>query len=138
MDSLVVKALCRRIRDRYGSNEKAALAAGVTGGVFSGYCSDEHPDTTIPFHRLLLIANGPERQAFSTLLLGDEAALAADLLTEACEVGEAGIDLQRAAREAVADGKLTPLERRRLRDGALEVQAQAADVLRLVGGTDAA
>lgn len=138
MDSLVVKALCRRIRDRYGSNEKAALAAGVTGGVFSNYCSDEHPDTTIPFHRIGFIANAAEKKAFTTLLLGEEAALAADLLTEACEVGEAGIDLQRAARAAAADGKLSPNERRRLREGALEVQAQAGDVLRLVGGTEAA
>lgn len=138
MNSLVVKALCRRIEARYGSNRAAAMAADVSPGVWSNYCSDEHPDTTIPFHRLLLIANAAERQTFATLLVGEDAALAADLLTEACEVGEAGIDLQRAAREAAADGKLTPNERRRLRESALEVQAQAADVIRLVGGTEAA
>lgn len=136
MNSLVVKALCRRIEARYGSNRAAAIAADVSPGVWSNYCSDEHPDTTIPFHRLLLAANASERRAFASLLAEDSATIAADLLTEACEVGEAGVDLQRAVRAAIADGKVTPLEQRRLRDHALEVKAQADDVIRLCGGSD--
>lgn len=133
MNSLVIKALCRRIEARYGSNRATAIAADVSPGVWSNYCSDEHPETTIPFHRLLLVANAAERKAFAGLLMTDEAAAAADLLTEACEVGEAGIDLQRVAREVAADGVVSLSERRRVRERALEVKAQADDVLRIVG-----
>lgn len=138
MNSLVVKAICKRIEARYGSGRAAAIAADVTPGVWSTYCSDDHPDTTIPFHRLLLVANGAERAAFASLLVTDEQRVAADLVAEACEVGESGVDLQRLVREVAADGRVTPLEARRVRERALEVQAQAGDVLRLVGGTDAA
>lgn len=133
MNALVVKALCRRIEARYGSNRAAAIAAGVSGGVWSNYCSDDHPDTTIPFHRLMTMANAAERQAFADLLTGEDVPTPADLMSEAYETTESAAELQRITRQASLDGKITPLERRQIREKAIEVQAQAADVLKAVG-----
>jgi hypothetical protein len=126
MNSLVVKAICRRIEDRYGSNRAVALAAGVSGGVWSNYASDDHPDTTIPFHRLLLIANAAERKAFADLLLGEQDRDPGDLVTETAEVTEAAAELQAAARNV---GRITPFSKRALRQMAVGVQAQAAEAV---------
>lgn len=133
MSALVIKAICRRITTRYGSNANAAMAAEVTPGVWSTYCSDDHPDITIPFHRLLIVANAAEKEAFSRLLVGDQTPPPADLLNEAGEAVEAGGDLHRIVREATRDGKVTPLEKKAIRGAALTVIHEATDVLAAAG-----
>lgn len=129
MSAHVIKAICRRIEARMGGGKNAALAAGVSGGLWSQYCSGDHPTITIPVHRLLEIAEGDERRAVASLFSDDDAATAADLLNEASELTESAAELQKLVREAVADGKVTPLESRRIREKALAVRAEADDVL---------
>lgn len=126
----VIKALCRRIEARLGGGKYAALAANVTPGVWSNYVSDEHPDTTIPFHRLLVVADAQEKAAFAELLTGEDAGAIESLLTESLEASEATVELQRAVREATADGDLTEAERRRLLPLAMKARAEVDDVIR--------
>lgn len=130
----VIKAITRRMRLRYGSTANAAMAAGVSPGVFSHYENDDHPDTTIPLHRFLMAANADERLALIEVLKGADSGTPDCPMTEASETTEASADLQRAVREATADGKITPLEARQIVRKAVEVQAQAADVIASVGG----
>lgn len=129
----VIKAICRRIEARMGSGKNAALAAGVSGGLWSQYVSDEHPTITIPVHRLLEIAAGDERKAIASLFSGEDAEECADLMKEASELTEGAAELQALVRRAVADGKVTPLERRRIREKTLAVLSDADDVLQGVG-----
>jgi hypothetical protein len=133
MNSLVIKAICRRIEDRYGSNKKAAVAADVSGGVWSNYCSDEHPDTTIPVHRFLLCANAAERAALAKLLLDEGDTAPPCVLTETSEAFEAAGALHKKVRLATADGKPTLNEKREIREEALEVQGHLADVIKAAG-----
>jgi hypothetical protein len=135
-NSHVIKSICRRIEDRFGSGKAAAMAAGVSAGVWSNYCSDEpqHVDTTIPFHRVFFVANASERAQLAALLVGDGGPAPADILTEAAETTEAAADLQHAVRTAEQDGKLTRLETRVIRAKALAVQAEAGDVIRALDG----
>ena len=133
MSALVIKAICRRITKRYGSNANAAMAADVTPGVWSTYCSDDHPEITIPFHRLLIVANAAEKEAFARLLLGGEQPPPADVLNEAGETVETAADLHKLVREAARDGVLTPLERKAIRGAALTVVAEASEVMAAVG-----
>lgn len=128
-DALVIKAICRRIQARYGSNHLAAVAADVSPGVWSNYCSDDHPDTTIPMHRVKLVANRAERRALADLLIGDEQDKPACIITEASEATEVAAELQHAVRTARADGDLTPRERKELRGRALHLIAEAGDVV---------
>ena len=58
----------------------------------------------------------------------------ADLLNEACEVNEAGGELQRVVRLAAQDGKITPREEDEIRRHADGVIRQAHDVLAAIGG----
>lgn len=125
----VIKAICRRIEARMGGGKNAALAAGVSGALWSQYCSGEHPTVTIPVHRLLEIAEGDERRAVASLFSDDGAEEAADLLNEAGEMVEGAAELHGLVRKAIADGKVTPLERRRIREKALSVRAEVDDVL---------
>lgn len=131
-NSLVIKSICRRIEDRFGSGKAAAMAAGVTAGVWSNYVSDDHPDTTIPFHRVFFVANASERAQLAALLIGEDAPPPRSLLTEASETVEAAADMHRAARLATEDGKITRLEGRVIRAKAVAVQAEAADVIRAI------
>lgn len=106
--SMLVKALCRRIEERYGSGKAAAFAANVSAGVWSQYCSDDHPDITISFGRIRQVANASERAAFAALLLdGDEGPPGA-LATEVAEATEAAALLQGEARRAGEN--ITPLK----------------------------
>lgn len=129
----VVKALCRRIEDRYGSGKLAAIAAGVSAGVWSQYCSDapQNAEITIPFGRVLMVANDAERELFIELLRGGRSGGPPDgtLLTETFGTTEASADLQQFVREAEADGVITPLERRQGREKALTVAAHAHGVI---------
>jgi len=129
----VIKAITRRIRLRMGSTANAAMAAGVSPGVFSHYENDDHPDTTIPLHRFVMAANAEERAALIELLKADDAAPGADLPTEASETIEAAVDMGRMIRLATADGKVTETEARPIRAKALETIAQAGDVLKALG-----
>ncbi|HYC66668.1 hypothetical protein [Brevundimonas sp.] len=129
----VIKAITRRIRLRMGSTANAAMAAGVSPGVFSHYENDDHPDTTIPLHRFLMAANAEEREALIELLKGDTGAPRADLGTEASETIESAVDMGRMIRLATADGKVTETEARPIRAKALETIAQAGDVLKALG-----
>lgn len=131
---LTIKAICRRIQDRYGSGQAAAAAAGVTPGVWSTYCSDAHPDTTIPLHRIPFVANASERAAIAALILGDDfpPASSANLREEACEAAEAVVDVQRAAR--VLGENPTPLRQREFRDVAAEALIEVMDVVRAAPG----
>jgi hypothetical protein len=130
MSAHVIKAICRRIERRMGGGRHAALAAGVSGGLWSQYCSEEHPTITIPVHRLLDIAAGDERRAVAALFGGDDGRACEDILTEASEVTEAAAALQAAVRRAVADGRMSPRERREIRDQALALAGEVDDVLK--------
>lgn len=129
----VIKAICRRIEARMGGGKNAALAAGVSGGLWSQYCSGEHPTITIPVHRLLEIAEGDERRAIASLFSGDEAQVAADLMGETMEATEAVARVQSMVRLAAKDGVITENEARPIRAAALEARAQIDDVIQGVG-----
>jgi hypothetical protein len=133
VNELVVKALCRRIGDRYGCDRKAAIAAGVSAGVWSHYCSDEHPDTTIPFHRLQRVANAAERRLFAELLIGDGETKAeaepGDILTQTARATVSAAAVLDEAEKAIGDGNVTPLENRRIRERALDAIQRLQAVL---------
>lgn len=134
---LAIKSICRQIEDRYGSGRLAAAAAGVTPGVWSTYCSDSHPDITIPIARARFVANPSERAALAALLLGDDAPPpAGDLLTESSEATEAAAELQRASREAGPN--ITPLKARHLRDKGAAALVEVMDALRAIPAAGAA
>jgi hypothetical protein len=111
---MLIKALCRRIEARYGSGKAAAFAANVSPGVWSQYCSDDHPDTTIGFHRIRLVANASERAAFAALLLDGDEPAPGSLATETSEATEAAALFQSEARQAGEN--ITPLKARSLND----------------------
>ena len=126
----VIKSITRQIRERMGSAENAAIACGLSNkGKWSLYESEHHPETTLPLHRFLRVANAAEKAAIIRLLQTDNDAGPVNLTTEASETTEAAADLQRTVREAEADGVVTPLERQRIRDQALRVQNEAGHVL---------
>lgn len=127
MSVLVVKAICRRIEARYGSNRNAAMAAGVSTSVWSNYCSNEHR-SSIPFATILHLADASEKAAFIALLEG-EGPSPGSLMTEASEAMEVSADMHRTVREATADGQITPLEAKRILAKALEVRAEVDDVI---------
>ena len=132
MNAPVIKALCRRIEDRYGSNRAVALAAGVQPSVWSAYVDDTKPTCTIPFGRLLIVANAEERAAFAELLVdAREAPPPGDLLAEASEVTEDAAELQRHVRLAVREGQVTPRSARGIISEALQVRREVDDVIRL-------
>lgn len=128
----VIKALTKRIRKRIGTNAEAALAADVSGGVWSHYESEEHPSTTLPLHRFLMVANRAERQVLIDLLALEDDARPNCATTEASEATEAAADLQRTVRQAMADGMITPFETREIVAKAMDVKAQADDVIQAV------
>lgn len=128
----VIKAITHRIRIRMGSTENAALAAGVSKSVWSDYENPDKPETSIPFHRLIAVANGDERRAFAALLTGVDARTALDAVDEACEATEAAVALQGAVRLAAKDGEICERDRRDIRDRALAVRSEVDDVLRAV------
>ena len=129
----VIKAITRRIRLRMGSTANAAMAAGVSPGVFSHYENDDHPDTTMPLHRFVMAANAEEREALIEMLKGDGSCSRADLGTEASETIESAVDMGKMIRLATADGVVTETEARPIRAKALETIAQAGDVLKALG-----
>lgn len=129
----VIKAICRRIEARMGGGKFAALAAGVSGALWSQYCSGDHPTITIPVHRLLEIAEGDERRAIASLFTGEEDQVTRDLMGETMEASEAMLRVQGTVRLAAADGKITEAEKRRIRAEALEARAQLDDVIQGVG-----
>lgn len=128
----VIKALTKRIRKRIGSNAEAALIAEVTGGVWSHYESEEHPSTTLPLHRFFKVANRAERQVLIDLLLLEDDDRPMNASTEASEATEAAADLQRTVRQAMADGTITPFETRDIVAKAMDVKAQADEVIQAV------
>lgn len=129
----VIKALCQQIERRYGAGKDAALVARVSPGVWSQYCSDapQNADITIPFGRLLMVANTAEKLLFAQLLLdsdpGDEPT--GDLLTEAQEATEAAADLQHDVREFRRAGPLTPARKAAIRSKAAALLKEGADVI---------
>lgn len=129
----VIKAICRRIEARMGGGKNAALAAGISGALWSQYCSGEHPTVTIPIHRLLVIAEGDERSAIASLFTTDAAQAAANLMSEAMEATEAVVKVQSMVRLATLDGEVTENEARPLRLAVLDGQKQLDDVLRGLG-----
>lgn len=124
----LIKALCRRIEARYGSGKAAAFAAEVSAGVWSQYCSDDHPDTTIPFHRIRYLANASERAAFAALLVDGDEPAPGSLATEAAEATEAAANLQSSARQA--GDNITPLKARQLNDTFAVALVEMMDVAR--------
>lgn len=129
----VIKALCQQIERRYGSGKDAALVARISPGVWSQYCSDapQNADITIPFGRLLMVANTTERFLFAQLLLdgGADNEPTGDLLEEAQEVTEAAADLQHDVREFRRAGPLTPARKAALRSKAATLLKEGADVI---------
>lgn len=132
MSTPVIKAITKRIRLRLGSSENAALAAGVCKSVWSDYENADKPESSIPFHRLLAVANSEERKAFATLLMDGEGAMAMDVVMEALEATETVVDLQGIVRRAAKDGNICERDKRTIRDKALEARAQVDDVLTAV------
>lgn len=62
--------------------------------------------------------------------------IAADLVSECCDVGEAGAELQSAVRRAARDGKLSEVERRAICEKASALRKELADVDRLLAAGD--
>lgn len=112
--TMLIKALCRRIEARYGSGKAAAFAANVSPGVWSQYCSDDHPETTISFHRVRLVANASERAAFAAILLDGDDPAPGNLRDETSEATEAAARFQSEARHAGEN--ITPNAARALHD----------------------
>ena len=131
MNAAVIKALCRRIEDRYGSNRAVAIAAGVQPSVWSAYVDDAKPTCTIPFGRLLIVANADERAAFAELLTGPVETPPGDLCSEASDLTEAAATLQHDVRLATRDGVVTPRAARAILGEALQVRHEVDDVIRL-------
>lgn len=128
----VIKAITKRVRLRLGSTENAALAAGVSKSVWSDYENADKPESSIPFHRLLAVANSEERKAFAALLMDGDGAMAMDVVMEALEATETVVDLQGIVRRAAKDGDICERDKRAIRDKALEARAQVDDVLTAV------
>ena len=134
MSTQLIKTLTKRIRIRIGSNEAAARSAGVSPGVWSHYESADHPDTSIPLHRLAAMPlTAAERREIIDLFSEPEDMAVVDLMTEASEATEAAASLQGMIRLASKDGKITEAEARRIRDAALQAKAEINDVLNGVG-----
>lgn len=136
MNIPLFKALCREIELRYGCGSIAAKAAGVSPGRWSHYCSDEHLDKTIPVGRFLVVASAKERRKFADLLTaGDEAsARPCDMLGKSAEAIERTADVFREVRQALDDGELSSLERRRVRERLLTARDSIDE---LIGATEA-
>lgn len=132
MSTPVIKAITKRIRLRLGSTENAAIAAGVSKSVWSDYENADKPETSLPFHRLLAVADTDERKAFAALLMDGEAAFTMDVVVEALEATEAVVALQGLVRRSAKDGEICEREKRAIRDKALEARAQVDDVLTAV------
>lgn len=131
MSVATVKAITKRIRLRYGSNEAAARAAGVSPGVWSGYENADKPETTIPLGRLIdMSLTAQERSAIASLFKepGDEAEV--DLLDESGEAVEAVAAMHNVVRITGKDGEHCETDKRAIRAAALEAKAQVNDVLR--------
>jgi hypothetical protein len=58
--------------------------------------------------------------------------LTGDLVSESCDVAEAGADLQALVRKASKDGKLSAIERRAIGEGAARVRQELADIELLI------
>lgn len=131
-----IKALTKRIRLRIGTSEEAARQAGLSNkGAWSLYENTQHPETTLPLHRFLAVANRQERNELIDMLLAEDDDGAEECVsTNASETTEAAADLQREVRVAMADGKISPLEKARLIRQAQEVKANADDVIVSVEG----
>ncbi|WP_368933501.1 hypothetical protein [Brevundimonas naejangsanensis] len=132
MSTPVIKAITKRIRLRLGSTENAAIAAGVSKSVWSDYENADKPETSLPFHRLLAVADTDERKAFAALLMDGETAFTMDVVVEALEATEAVVALQGLVRRSAKDGEICEREKRAIRDKALEARAQVDDVLTAV------
>lgn len=132
MSTPVIKAITKRVRLRLGSTENAALAAGVSKSVWSDYENADKPESSIPFHRLLAVADAGERKAFAALLLDGDVGFAMDVVNEALEATEAVVALQGLVRSSAKDGEICEREKRAIRDKALEARAQVDDVLTAV------
>lgn len=132
MSTPVIKAITKRIRLRLGSTENAAIAAGVSKSVWSDYENPNKPETSLPFHRLLAVADTDERKAFAALLMDGEAAFTMDVVVEALEATEAVVALQGLVRRSAKDGEICEREKREIRDKALAARAQVDDVVKAV------
>lgn len=74
-------------------------------------------------------------RALVSLLEGSTSqSVPADLVSEACDVGEAGAELQACMRRAVTDGKLTEAEMRAIAQKADRVRKELADLDRVLAG----
>lgn len=134
MTVAVIKAITKRIRLRYGSTEAAAVAAGISPGVWSGYENADKPETTIPIGRLVEMAlTSDERSALVALFADDDAAASGNILNDSMEATEAVTRVMGTVRLATKDGVLTEAEKRVIRSEALEARAQLDDVIQGVG-----
>ena len=128
----VIKALCQQIEKRYGTGKDAALVARVSPGVWSQYCSDapQNAEITIPFGRLLMVANSAEKLLFAQLLVGDDGGdePTGDLLDEAQEATEATADLQHTVRQFRRAGPLSPAKKAVIRNKIALATKEVADV----------
>lgn len=132
MSVAVIKQLCRRIERRLGGGKYAAPLAGVTAGVWSNYVSEDHPDTTIPMHRLLMVANAEELALFGEVMTGQFAGAEADLPTEAAELVEGAAALMAVIRRAGRDKVYSETEKRRIRAMAIELLPELQDIIKAV------
>ena len=133
MTTPVIKALTRRIRQRYGSTANAAAAAEVSPSVWSNYENDEHA-STIPVGRFLIVANVSEKASLASILLSDGDIPPGCAITDSAETTEAAAELQREVRQALDDGKVTRLEARQIIRKAMAVKDNARDVIASVRG----
>lgn len=133
MSIATVKAITKRIRLRHGTTEAAAVAAGVSPGVWSTYENADRPET-IPLGRLVgMSLTASERSAIASLFEEDCEREARNVLNDAMEAAEASTKMMGVVRLAAEDGELTEAEKRVIRQEALEARSQIDDVLQGVG-----
>lgn len=116
MDSYLIKAICAQMAEEFGGQKVLATLAGVSEPVWSTYCNFNKPDTTPPFHRILMIEDATGRRDFTEAAvarLGDRAEdEAADLNVLSARALEAIARVEVQMTAALADGVLTEAEKR--------------------------
>lgn len=130
-----IKAITKKIRLRYKTNEAAAAAAGVSPSVWSGYENADKPEITIPLGRLVEMSlTADERRSIVNLFTEAEDEAVGSIRDEAAEAAEAAVTVSRMVRLAAKDGNtISEADARPIRAAVLEAKAELSDVLQGLG-----
>jgi transcriptional regulator with XRE-family HTH domain len=133
-ERFLAEALDAHIRGREYGVTRLARQLGVTPRTIDRWCAGEVEPSGGDVVRILaaIFATEPRRAiALAASLLPANQAAALQLgavLSESCDVVEAAADLQHVVRDATQDGEVTPVEHAAIRNAALRVQRETADV----------